>query len=50
MLEPGSLAENLNVASTAFIIWERSRSVVQCLTGDRGAAGLSLTVVTALCP
>ena len=50
MLEPGSSAENLNVASTAFIIWERSRSVVQCLTRDRGAAGSSLTVVTALCP
>ena len=27
---------------------ERSDSVVECLTGDRGAAGSSLTVVTAL--
>ena len=25
-------------------------AVVECLTGDRGAAGLSLTGVTALCP
>ena len=30
--------------------WERSSSVVECLTQDRGAAGLSLTGVTALCP
>ena len=29
---------------------ERSGSVVECLTGDRGAAGSSLTGVTALCP
>ena len=29
---------------------ERSGSVVECLTGDRGATGLSLTGVTALCP
>ena len=31
-------------------IWERSGSVVECLTRDRGAAGSSLTGVTALCP
>ena len=31
-------------------ISERSGSVVECLTRDRGAAGLSLTGVTALCP
>ena len=32
-------------------LWERSGSVVECLTEwDRGAAGLSLTGVTALCP
>ena len=31
-------------------IWERSGSVVECLTGDRGTAGSSLTGVTALCP
>ena len=30
--------------------WERSGSVVECLTRDRGAAGSSLTGVTALCP
>ena len=29
---------------------ERSGSVVECLTQDRGAAGLSLTSITALCP
>ena len=29
---------------------ERSGSVVECLTQDRWAAGLSLTSVTALCP
>ena len=31
-------------------LWERSSSVVECLTQDRRAAGLSLTGVTALCP
>ena len=30
--------------------WERSGSVVEILTRDRGAAGSSLTVVTVLCP
>ena len=30
--------------------WERSGSVVECLTRDRGAAGSSLTGFTALCP
>ena len=30
------------------IVWERSGSVVECLTRDRGAAGSSLTGVTAL--
>ena len=29
---------------------ERSGSVVKCLTGDRGSAGLNLDGVTALCP
>ena len=29
-------------------IWERSGSVVECLTGDRRAAGSSLTGVTVL--
>ena len=30
--------------------WERSGSVVECLTQDRWAVGLSLTNVTVLCP
>ena len=30
--------------------WEHSGLVVVCLTRDRGAAGLSLTCVTVLCP
>ena len=30
--------------------WERSGSVVECLTRDRRAAGSSLAGVTALCP
>ena len=30
--------------------WERSGSVVECLTRDRRAVGSSLTGVTALCP
>ena len=30
--------------------WERSGSVVECLTRDGGAAGSSLTGITALCP
>ena len=30
------------------LTWERSGSVIECLTQDRGAAGLSLTGVTAL--
>ena len=29
---------------------EPSGSVVECLTRDRGATGLSLTSVTTLCP
>ena len=32
------------------LIRERSASVVECLTRDRGAAGLSLIGITALCP
>ena len=31
-------------------LWERSGSVVECLTQDRRAVGSSLTGVTALCP
>ena len=30
--------------------WERSGSMVACLTGDRGAAGSSLKGITVLCP
>ena len=30
--------------------WECNGSVVECLTQDRGAPGLSLTSVTVLCP
>ena len=37
----------MNIAQT-LNIWERSGSVVDCLTRDRGAAGSSLTGVTAL--
>ena len=29
-------------------LWERSGSVVECLTRDRGAAGSSLTGITGL--
>ena len=31
-------------------VTERSGSVVECLTQDRGAAGSNLTSVTVLCP
>ena len=30
--------------------WERSGSVVECMAQERGAAGSSLTSITALCP
>ena len=32
------------------MMWERSRSVVECMTQDREAAVSSLIGVTALCP
>ena len=32
------------------VVWQRSCSVVECLTRDQGAAGSSLTDVTVLCP
>ena len=35
---------------TNVYFWEHSSSVVECLTRDRGVAGLSLTNITALCP
>ena len=31
-------------------LWERSGSVVECLTRDRRVVGLGLSGVTALCP
>ena len=37
-----------NLTWSIHIKWERSGSVVECLTRDRGAAGSSLTGVTAL--
>ena len=38
------------VVSYIFFLWERSGSVVECLTLDRRTAGSSLTGVAALCP
>ena len=40
------VAETFN--STSILFWESSGSVVECLIPDRGAAGSSLTSVTAL--
>ena len=37
-------------SSVSFLYWERSSTVVECLTQDRGVAGLSFTGVTGLCP
>ena len=39
----------LNVTTAPEALLERSGSVVECLTRDRGATGSSLTGVTALC-
>ena len=36
--------------SNKMLVRERSGSVVECLTRDPGAVGLSITSVTALCP
>ena len=36
--------------SETILSWERTGSVVECLTQGRGAADSSLTRVTALCP
>ena len=41
---------SLNCIYSKSCKWERSGSVVECLTRDRRAAGSSLTGVTALCP
>ena len=38
------------ILDAIFNLWERSGSVVECLTRDRRAAGSSLTGVTVLCP
>ena len=40
----------LNLLNELVIKRERSCSVVECLTGDRGAQSSSLTGVTVLCP
>ena len=45
LVHMSSLAKSL---SKIVIDWERSGSVVECLTRDRGAAGSTLTGVTAL--
>ena len=42
--------DDFNMFSPLTEVRERSNSVVECLTRDRGAAGSSLTGVTALCP
>ena len=39
-----------NISVNMLLDRERSGSVVECLTRDRGAAGSSLPCVTALCP
>ena len=40
----------LQISNPMRIVGERSGSVVECLNGNRGAAGSSLTGVIALCP
>ena len=42
--------KNYTVVNKVFLshVWERSGSVGECLTRDRGAAGSSLTGITAL--
>ena len=50
---PGPLAELRQIPMRCLLyrsMWERSGSVVKRLTRDQGAAGSSLTGVTALCP
>ena len=48
--DPLLFIRNLEWDLTLWVTWERSGSVVECLTWDRGAAGSSLTGDTALCP
>ena len=40
----------IKIAHFSGQLWEHSGSVVECLTRDRGAAGLSLTGVTVVWP
>ena len=53
---PITTAADDNIVTSCFIYdrplveWERSGSVVECLAGDGGVAGLSLTGGTVLCP
>ena len=50
-LDPDLLALLALIENTCLQLeWERSGSVVECLTRDRRAVGSSLTGVTALCP
>ena len=49
-LFPSKPWKHLSIIHTRHSYRERSGSVVECLTGDRGASGSSLTGVTALCP
>ena len=45
-----TLEKACSIISHSHMHRERSGSVVECLIRDRGAAGLSLTGATALCP
>ena len=47
---PSSETRRLNFSKQESLNQERSGSVVECLTRDRGATGPSFTGVTALCP
>ena len=48
--EKGSYICICFIFKSTVYLWERSGSVEECLTGDRGAAGSSLNGVAALCP
>ena len=48
--ETGEYAHQSLCHLPRYNIWERSDSVAECLSRDRGAAGSSLTGVTVLCP
>ena len=49
-LESHAVPAQVTKHFVTFSSWERNGSVVKCLAQDRGAAGLSLTGVTASCP